>query len=66
MKHMGHLLFESYTSVISAFELLLLLVDRLSAFGDEALNNDSLEKKRLIIIKKAMFVSLILPCSIGW
>ncbi len=50
MEHMGHSLFESYTSVMVVFELSLLLVDRLLAFGDEVLNNDSLEKKRLIII----------------
>jgi hypothetical protein len=47
MKHIGHLLFGSYTSVTAVFELSLLLVDRLLAFGDEVFKNDSLEKKEI-------------------
>jgi hypothetical protein len=33
--------------VTAVFELLLLLVDRLLAFGDEVFKNDSLEKKEI-------------------
>ncbi len=61
MEHMGHSLFESYTSVMVVFELLLLLVDRLLAFGDEVLNNDSLEKNEINNYKCSYLSYYVVP-----